>query len=503
MGAAEKEGPLLYEHIDDFSKVYPDVRVYLTDNAGTILASSHQLYIRGSLADMPELRGALHEKPFTGITHLVFSEAGNAVAEPMYSYALIEPIDQEGKCIGAVLATFPLDRGYLDNTEQKESLALALRIGPSLVAFNADHPDPNADLKAGTFALRSLPGGRTIAFTSFTPDGIGTTPGPVTVLAAKDVTAEFHTSGSFLWYRMLVLLAIAAAALVVGIAIANPMVKAIREIARVLPGVSEKRYETVRGVHTGDELQKLAETYNHMIGELLAARRQTEAFGKYLSRAARDAAEHGDVHLGGTTLPATVLFSDIRSFTTLCERMEPEHVLSLLNRYFTEMVGAVVRHQGIVDKFIGDCIMAVWGPPNPRPGDALNAVKAAMEMRERLVKLNVAFAAAGLPQFRTGVGIHTGQVVAGNMGAETTAEAEGKMEYTVIGDTVNLASRLETMTKELNCDVLLSEDTYKLVASQVDVEPLQRIHVKGREQDVAVYRLIGLRPELVSADAVA
>ena len=217
----------------------------------------------------------------------------------------------------------------------------------------------------------------------------------------------------------------------------------------------------MQGVRTGDELQKLADTYNHMIGELLSARRQSEAFGKYLSRAARDAAEQGNVHLGGTTLPATVLFSDIRSFTTLCERMEPEHVLSLLNRYFTEMVGAVVRHQGIVDKFIGDCIMAVWGPPNPRPADTLNAVKAAIEMRERLVKLNVAFAAAGLPQFRAGIGIHTGQVVAGNMGAETTADVEGKMEYTVIGDTVNLASRLETMTKELKCDVLLSEDTYR------------------------------------------
>jgi adenylate cyclase len=164
------------------------------------------------------------------------------------------------------------------------------------------------------------------------------------------------------------------------------------------------------------------------------------------------------------------------------------------------MVGAVVRHQGIVDKFIGDCIMAVWGPPNPRSQDALNAVKAALEMRDRLVKLNAAFATAGLPQFRAGIGIHTGQVVAGNMGAESTPEVEGKMEYTVIGDTVNLASRLETMTKELHCDILLSDNTYRLVANEVDVEALPRIRVKGREQEVAVYRLIGLRPERLSAD---
>ena len=185
---------------------------------------------------MPELRTVLQGKPFSGITHLVFTENGIPVAEPTYAYALIEPIYQDGRCIGAVLATFAFNRGYLDNTEQKESLALALRIGPSLVAFNADHPDPNADVAPGAFALRSLPGGRTVAFASFSPDGIGSTPGPVTVLAAKDMTSEFHTSEGFLRYRMLVLAAIAVAALAAGIAIANPMVKAIREIARVLPG---------------------------------------------------------------------------------------------------------------------------------------------------------------------------------------------------------------------------------------------------------------------------
>ena len=189
------------------------------------------------------------------------------------------------------------------------------------------------------------------------------------------------------------------------------------------------------------------------------------------------------------------IFSDIRGFTSLSEKMEPERVLILLNRYFTEMVGAVVRHRGIVDKFMGDCIMAVWGPPTAQPDDPMNAIRAALEMRERLKLLNAQLAAEGLPELKTGIGLHTGPVVAGNMGAEATAELEGKMEYTVIGDTVNLASRLESLTKELKAEVLLSEDTWRCVASQIDVEPLEPIKVRGREQPVAIYRLLGIREE--------
>jgi adenylate cyclase len=146
-----------------------------------------------------------------------------------------------------------------------------------------------------------------------------------------------------------------------------------------------------------------------------------------------------------------------------------------------------LHHHGVVDKFIGDAIMAVFGAPVPEPDDPLNAVKAALDMRARLVAINEDFKRRGLPEIRTGIGLHSGQVVAGNMG-----HAE-RMEYTVIGDAVNLASRLEGMTKELQCDVVLSEDLFKQVEAHIQAEPLHKIKVKGREQEVMVYRLIGLR----------
>jgi adenylate cyclase len=152
------------------------------------------------------------------------------------------------------------------------------------------------------------------------------------------------------------------------------------------------------------------------------------------------------------------------------------------------MVESVLTHGGVVDKFIGDAIMAVFGAPVPEPDDALHAVQAALEMRRRLEQINVGFRERGLPEIRTGIGLHSGQVVAGNMGHVE------RMEYTVIGDPVNLASRLEGMTKELACDVIMSEDLYQQVAAHVVAEPLKRIKVKGRDQDVMVYRLISLQP---------
>jgi adenylate cyclase len=240
-------------------------------------------------------------------------------------------------------------------------------------------------------------------------------------------------------------------------------------------------------IRTGDELESLAEHFNAMVQGLKERDRLRETFGRYVTRQVADHLMKGNLNLGGELVPVTVLFSDIRSFTSISERMEPPALLDFLNEYFSGMVESVMNHHGVVDKFIGDAIMAVFGAPVPQADDPLQAVKAALEMRTRLAKINENFKSRGLPEIRTGIGLHSGQVVAGNMGHVE------RMEYTVIGDTVNLASRLEGMTKELQCDVILSEDLYQQVEADVLAEPLQRIKVKGRDQDVMVYRLLGLK----------
>ncbi|MEO8876224.1 MAG: adenylate/guanylate cyclase domain-containing protein, partial [Polyangiaceae bacterium] len=143
----------------------------------------------------------------------------------------------------------------------------------------------------------------------------------------------------------------------------------------------------------------------------------------------------------------------------------------------------------VVDKYIGDAIMAVFGAPVGKPDDAVRAVRAAVRMRTALATLNVSLKARGMQTLRTGIGVHTGEVVAGNLGSEK------RMEYTVIGDAVNLASRLESATKELHVNILISEDTYELTKDAIEVRQVKEIHVKGRGKPVMTYEVLGIKGE--------
>jgi adenylate cyclase len=146
----------------------------------------------------------------------------------------------------------------------------------------------------------------------------------------------------------------------------------------------------------------------------------------------------------------------------------------------------VMNEGGVVDKYIGDAIMAIFGAPVPTPNDPVNAVRAAVKMRRALANLNERLVARGQPALRTGIGIHTGEVVAGNIGSER------RMEYTVIGDAVNLASRLESNTKEVGADILISEDTYELTKHTIEARSVREITVKGRAKPVMTYEVLGM-----------
>jgi adenylate cyclase len=209
--------------------------------------------------------------------------------------------------------------------------------------------------------------------------------------------------------------------------------------------------------------------------------------GKYMTQSVMDHLMRGKVELGGESLTVTILFTDIRSFTSISETMTAQELVKLLNEYFTEMVTVIMEEGGVVDKYIGDAIMAVFGAPVSKPDDARRAVRAAVRMRHALAKLNERLVARGAPPIKTGIGLHTGEVVAGNIGSEA------RMEYTVIGDAVNLASRLESSTKELGTDVLISEDTNALLDNELETKAVREITVKGRAKPVIVYEVIGFR----------
>lgn len=200
----------------------------------------------------------------------------------------------------------------------------------------------------------------------------------------------------------------------------------------------------------------------------------------------------GDSKLGGDRKEVSVLFSDIRSYTTLTEKLTAEEVVSMLNEYFESMVDAVFQNKGTLDKYIGDAIMAVFGSPLPLEDHAWRAVKTAIDMRQRLIEFNAHRLSEAKEQIRIGIGIHSDSVISGNIGSSK------RMEFTAIGDGVNLGSRLEGASKQYGCDIIISENTYQPCANKVVVRELDKIIVKGRTKPVSIYELVGLQDETIS-----
>ena len=248
--------------------------------------------------------------------------------------------------------------------------------------------------------------------------------------------------------------------------------------------VQDGRLDVRAQVRALDTFGVVASRFNRMVEGLRQREMLREAFGRYVTKQVADEVLAGRVALGGELRTATVLFSDIRGFTSMSESMTAPEVVAFLNRYLDEMVDCVFAHGGILDKFIGDAVMAVFGVPVSNGGaadDAIAAVRCALEMESRLARMNAERAAQGEPPIDIGVGLHTGELVAGNIGSPK------RMEYTVIGDTVNVSSRIEGMTKQAGRRVLMSEATARLVEGTFPVVEVGEVALRGRARPVALY----------------
>lgn len=229
-----------------------------------------------------------------------------------------------------------------------------------------------------------------------------------------------------------------------------------------------------------------------LTGEERERARIREMFGKYVSDEVVDKllGEEHRPDLGGETLSVTVLFSDIRGFTTLSEQLSAHEVVEMLNAYFTRVCGPILEHGGTVDKYIGDAVMAVFGSPVRHPDHARRAVRAALAMAREAEGfrqwMRERFPERGLAEFGVGVGLHTGEAVIGDIGTPK------RKEFTAIGDTVNAASRLEGVTKEMGCAIVASEATVKAAGPGVRTGKFERIKVKGKAEALPVYEVVGL-----------
>ncbi len=195
---------------------------------------------------------------------------------------------------------------------------------------------------------------------------------------------------------------------------------------------------------------------------------------------------------GGETRTLSILFSDIRDFTTMSEGMSPDELVRLLNEYFNAMTEVLYKHSGTLDKFIGDAIMAFWGSPYPQEDHAYRACCCALEMRSRLTELNRAWAARGMREIAVGVGVNSGEVNVGSIGSEK------RLSWTVMGDNVNLASRLEGMNKQYRTTILIAEGTYGEVKGQFVAREVDKIRVKGKTKPVTIYELLAPITETAS-----
>ena len=286
------------------------------------------------------------------------------------------------------------------------------------------------------------------------------------------------------------LLGIAIISLIYSIGYTEMLYKSIKrpidELVKKMDRLASGDFDVKTTVLSDDEIGNLKYNFNVMVDGLGERERLRETFGRYVSiEIAKHLMSTNNIDLGGEDIKATILFSDIRNFTSMSEKMSAREVVDFLNEYFSYITEPIIKNHGVINKFIGDAVMAIYIPHLGSADHVDDAVKSAIGMRKRLEEFNAAKKIPG--EVRFGIGIHTGNLVAGNIGTQD------RLEYTVIGDTVNVASRIESENKSFSSDILISEETFSLAGDEIKkankFEKCDPVSVKGKEKPLILYKI--------------
>ncbi|MBK8394882.1 MAG: adenylate/guanylate cyclase domain-containing protein [Leptospiraceae bacterium] len=265
--------------------------------------------------------------------------------------------------------------------------------------------------------------------------------------------------------------------------ISNAFAKPIKILQAATKELQFGNFDVVVPVDSIDEVGFLGERFNEMSISIKEKEFIKDTFGKVVDPSVRDYLLKGNLALGGETKEVSVLFVDIRGFTTISEKLPPSEVVRWLNQYFEQMSRCITQEKGLINKFIGDAILAVFGAPIPLENHAKSALKAALEMRKQSQLLSQEFQNQGLPELNIGIGIHSGPALVGNIGSMS------RLEYTVIGDTVNIASRIESHCKQVGKDLLITENTKLIAGDSFTFDFVSKIQVRGRQGEIGIYSL--------------
>jgi adenylate cyclase len=301
-------------------------------------------------------------------------------------------------------------------------------------------------------------------------------PAPASVL--RDVGAQMFAPFAFT----------AILAIVMALILSREVTRPLYSLRASIDRIGKGDFTTTATANGSVEFSEMAAAINAMAAGLRERETVKRAFSGYISRQVLELiTSKGELPaLKGERRRITVLFCDIRGFTPMAEGMRPEEVVELLSEFFGQMVDVILRNQGTIDKFLGDGMMVIFGAPADDPNQEEHAVQAALEMQREMARLAAAWEAQGRRSFKMGIGINSGPAVVGNIGSHE------HMEYTAIGDTVNLAARLETASKELSAEIVVSEHTQSAVRPLFQWRPLGEVAVKGRAETVRAYAVEGV-----------
>jgi len=362
-----------------------------------------------------------------------------------------------------------------DRTKTREDISVYRAVQLGLQGNSGSVVDSNREGQRRLFFYRPV-------------KGLGTVnPKPMLLMAemdAKEVSSAVRNLRSKLFLGIaLIVLACFAVAHQLSRYIKRPMENLLHVVRKVQAGDLSARAPALGR----DEIGQLGAALNGMVEGLQERDRVKEIFGRYVASQVSEEVLKGKVNLGGECRRVTILFSDIRNFTAMAEQMEPTQVVDFLNDYFSEMVEAVFEYGGVLDKFMGDGMLAVFGSFGDAPDHPRRAVMTALRMKALLGKINGRRGMVGKPPIDIGVGIHTDEVVTGNIGSQK------RLEYTVVGDGVNTTSRVESLNKVFNTNILITSSTYEEVKDFFECRLMPEAQAKGKTQALQVYEVLSTK----------